>query len=263
MRRTRSSRRWPATSPRNAWTGSTRCPSDIGERIRDLREYDFMEPEPRRRFDELVDRLRQQMLEQFVGQMREAIGSMTDEDLAANREMVRDLNALIRERIAGREPDVSEFLARHGRFFPGARTFDDIIEQLAERMAALQSLMRSLSPEQRAELESMMDALLRDDRLAGRPRRARLEPRPPDPGRARRPVPVLRRRVPVARRRARPDRSAPGDGAAGGRARRRRRARATSMPSTATRSATCSATTRRANSMRSTTWPDGSRRPAT
>jgi uncharacterized protein with von Willebrand factor type A (vWA) domain len=90
---------------------------------------------------------------------------MTPRDLAANREMVRDLNELIRQRIGGRDPDVSEFLAKHGRFFPGARTFDDIIDQLAQRMAAMQSLMRSLSPEQRAELESMMEALLRDDRL--------------------------------------------------------------------------------------------------
>jgi uncharacterized protein with von Willebrand factor type A (vWA) domain len=32
-------------------------------------------------------------------------------------------------------------------------------------MAAMQSLLRSMSPEQRAELESMMQALLRDDRL--------------------------------------------------------------------------------------------------
>jgi uncharacterized protein with von Willebrand factor type A (vWA) domain len=97
--------------------------------------------------------------------MSDAIKSMTPEDLAANREMVRDLNELIRERIGGREPDVGEFLAKHGQFFPGAQTFDDIIDQLAQRMAAMQSLMRSMSPEQRAELESMMEALLRDDRL--------------------------------------------------------------------------------------------------
>jgi uncharacterized protein with von Willebrand factor type A (vWA) domain len=97
--------------------------------------------------------------------MSDAIRSMTPEDLAANREMVRDLNALIRERLAGGDPDASEFLARHGRFFPGARTFDDIIDQLAQRMAAMQSLLRSMSPEQRAELQSMMEALLRDDRL--------------------------------------------------------------------------------------------------
>jgi uncharacterized protein with von Willebrand factor type A (vWA) domain len=140
-------------------------PSDLGDRIRDLREYDFMEPDARQRFDELVERLGRQVLDQFVQGMSDAIRSMTPDDLAANREMVRDLNELIRQRIGGRDADVSEFLAKHGRFFPGARTFDDIIDQLAQRMAAMQSLMRSLSPEQRAELESMMEALLRDDRL--------------------------------------------------------------------------------------------------
>ena len=140
-------------------------PRDVGARIRQLREYDFLEPDARARFDELVERLGKQVLDQFVGGMSDAIRSMTPEDLAANREMVRDLNELIRERIGGRDPDASEFLAKHGRFFPGAQSFDDIIDQLAQRMAAMQSLMRSMSPEQRAELQSMMDALLRDDRL--------------------------------------------------------------------------------------------------
>jgi uncharacterized protein with von Willebrand factor type A (vWA) domain len=140
-------------------------PADVGERIRGLQDYDFLEPDARQRFDDLVGRLRQQVLDQHLAGMADAIKGMTPEDLAANREMVRDLNELIRERIAGGDPDASEFLARHGRFFPGARTFADIIDQLAQRMAAMQSLMRSMSPEQRAELQSMMEALLRDDRL--------------------------------------------------------------------------------------------------
>ncbi len=140
-------------------------PADIGERIRGLQDYDFLEPNARERFDELVKRLQGQVLDQFVAGMSDAIQSMTPEDLAANREMVRDLNELIRERIGGGDPDASEFLAKHGRFFPGARTFDDIIDQLAQRMAAMQSLLRSMSPQQRAELASMMEALLRDDRL--------------------------------------------------------------------------------------------------
>jgi uncharacterized protein with von Willebrand factor type A (vWA) domain len=140
-------------------------PPDVGERIRGLQDYDFLEPNARERFDALVKRLQGQVLDQFVSGMSEAIQSMRPEDLAANREMVRDLNELIRQRIGGVEPDASEFLAKHGQFFPGARTFDDIIDQLAQRMAAMQSLMRSMSPTQRAELQSMMEALLRDDRL--------------------------------------------------------------------------------------------------
>ena len=140
-------------------------PADIGERLRGLGDYDFLEPEARQRYDDLVGRLRSQMLDQYVAGMSDAIRSMRPEDLAANREMVRDLNELIRERIGGGDPDVREFLAKHGQFFPGAQSFDDIIDQLAARMAAMQSLLRSMTPEQRAELESMMDALLRDDRL--------------------------------------------------------------------------------------------------
>ncbi len=140
-------------------------PEDIGERLRGLQDYDFLEPDARQRFDELVTRLRGQMLDQYVAGMSDAIRSIRLEDLAANREMVRDLNDLIRRRIGGEDPDVREFLAKHGQFFPGAQTFDEIIDQLAARMAAMQSLLRSMTPEQRAELESMMDALLRDDRL--------------------------------------------------------------------------------------------------
>ena len=140
-------------------------PADMGGRIRGLQDYDFLEPDARRRFDELVEGLRKQVLDQYVSGMSDAIRSMRPEDLAANREMVRDLNELIRQRLAGGDPDASEFLARHGQFFPGAQTLDDVIDQLAQRMAAMQSLLRSMSPEQRAELQSMMEALLRDDRL--------------------------------------------------------------------------------------------------
>ncbi|MGZ8514891.1 MAG: VWA domain-containing protein, partial [Candidatus Limnocylindrales bacterium] len=140
-------------------------PPDVGGRIRGLQDYDFLEPDARQRFDELIEGLRKQVLDQYVSGMSDAIRSMQPEDLAANREMVRDLNELIRQRLDGGDPDASAFLAKHGAFFPGARTLDDIIDQLAQRMAAMQSLLRSMSLEQRAELQSMMEALLRDDRL--------------------------------------------------------------------------------------------------
>ena len=143
-------------------------PRDIGARIRRLEEYDFMEPAARDRFNELTERLRKQTLDRFVEGLSETIQGTTPEELDANREMVRDLNGLLEDRLEGREPSqdqVDDFLAKHGRFFPGARTLDDIVEQMTKRMAAMQSLLRSMTPQQRAELQSMMDALLRDDRL--------------------------------------------------------------------------------------------------
>jgi uncharacterized protein with von Willebrand factor type A (vWA) domain len=140
-------------------------PSELGPRIRALQDYDFLEHEARERFDALLQQLRKQVLDSYFSGLSEAIKGLTPDQLRSNREMVRDLNALLQERLAGEDPDASEFLARHGAFFPGARTLDDIIEQLAGRMAAMQSLMASLSAQQRQELQEMMDALLRDDRL--------------------------------------------------------------------------------------------------
>ncbi len=138
---------------------------DVGGRIRALGDYDFMEPDARERFETLLDQLRRQVLDAHFAGLSDAIRGTTPEGLAANREMVRDLNSLLQERLAGNDPDVSGFLSRFGQVFPGAHTLDDIIEQLAARMAQMQSLMASLSPEQRQELQDMMDALLRDDRL--------------------------------------------------------------------------------------------------
>ncbi len=140
-------------------------PADVPGRIRGLEQYDFLEPGARERFGALLERLRKQVLDQYVGGLSDALKATTPEELAANREMVRDLNRLLRERLEGGDSDASDFLARHGRFFPGARTLDDVIDQLAERMAAMQSLLRSMSPGQREELQRTIDSLLRDDRL--------------------------------------------------------------------------------------------------
>jgi len=143
-------------------------PEDPGQRIKALQDYDFLEPAARERFEQLLARLRDTMLDGIMEGLADAIRNATPEQLAANREMVRDLEQLLHRRLDGQEPDqgeVDDFLAQHGDFFPGAETLDDIVDQLAERMAAMQSLMRSLTPEQRAELGSLMDGLLQDDRL--------------------------------------------------------------------------------------------------
>ena len=143
-------------------------PPDVGARIRGLQDYDFMDPSARERFEALVDRLRGSVLDRLSEGLADAVKGMRPEDLAAQRSMVQDLNRLLAQRLSGDEPSraqVDEFLAKHGGFFPGAATLDDVVDQLAERMAAMQSLMRSLSPEQRAELQDTIDALLRDDRL--------------------------------------------------------------------------------------------------
>jgi len=140
-------------------------PDDVGDQVRALEDYDFLDGGARERFEALVERLRRSVLDRYAAGMADAVRSMSPEDLAANRAMVRDLDRLLQEHLAGSEPDPSEFLAKHGSFFPGATTVEQVIEQLAQRMSAMQSLLRSLTAAQRSELNSLVDGLLRDDRL--------------------------------------------------------------------------------------------------
>jgi uncharacterized protein with von Willebrand factor type A (vWA) domain len=82
------------------------------------------------------------------------------------REMMQDLNRMLRERAEGREPDFQAFKQKWGDFFPGIDSLDELLEHLARQMAQMASLMASLSPEQRQGLQgAMRAALLQDERL--------------------------------------------------------------------------------------------------
>lgn len=141
-------------------------PPDPAGRLRELQEYDFVDPGARQRFDELLQSLREQALKPLLQGMQQAMKRMTPQDLARLREMIQDLNRMLRQRAEGEEPDFERFREKWGDHFPGVESLDDLIEQLGRQMAAMQSLMQSLSPGQREQLDEMMRSLLlQDERL--------------------------------------------------------------------------------------------------
>jgi uncharacterized protein with von Willebrand factor type A (vWA) domain len=142
-----------------------KLPQDIPGQIKGLSEYDFMDDEAREKFKELMDSLQQQMMQQFFQGMQQSLQNMTPEDIAKMREMIRDLNKMLRDRQEGREPDFDEFMRKHGEYFPGVNSLDDLIEQMQQQMAAMQGIMDNLSPEQRQELQDLMEQLMGDDRI--------------------------------------------------------------------------------------------------
>src|SRR5579859_5023944 len=133
-------------------------PQDVPGQIKGLSEYDFMDDQAREKFKELLDGLQQQMMQQ-------SFQNMTPEDIAKLREMIRDLNKMLRDRQEGREPDFDAFMQKHGEYFPGVNSLDDLIEQMQQQMAAMQGIMDNLSPEQRQELQDLMEQLMGDDRI--------------------------------------------------------------------------------------------------
>jgi uncharacterized protein with von Willebrand factor type A (vWA) domain len=142
-----------------------KLPNDIPGQIKGLSEYDFMDDQAREKFQELLDSLQQQMMQQFFQGMQQSLRNMTPEDIAKMREMIRDLNQMLRDRQQGLEPDFDSFMQKHGEYFPGVNSLDDLIEQMQQQMAAMQGIMDNLSPEQRQELQNLMEQLMGDDRI--------------------------------------------------------------------------------------------------
>jgi uncharacterized protein with von Willebrand factor type A (vWA) domain len=143
-----------------------RLPVDPAGRLRNLLSYDFVDPEARRLFQELLTSLRQSMLKPHLSGMQQALDGMTPGDLARLREMVQDLNRLLAEKAVGPEPDFDAFRNRWGQHFPGVESLDQLLDELSRQAARLGSLLASLSPGERRQLEDMTRSLLlRDERL--------------------------------------------------------------------------------------------------
>ena len=135
-------------------------PESAAGQMRELSEYDFMDQEAREKFQELLDMLRQQMMQNFFQGMKDSIQNMSPEDMQRIQEMIQALNQMLRDRAMGEDPDFEGFMEQYGQFFDPDRpaSLDELIEQLQQKMAAMQSLMDSMSSQMRQELEDMLQS---------------------------------------------------------------------------------------------------------
>ena len=137
-------------------------PEGLGGQIQELMEYDFIDLEAQRLFQELLDRLKSQMAQNMSQQMQQQLQGMSPEQMAAMQEMMRQLNEMLRDQMAGREPDFDRFMQQFGPMFGDnpPQSLDELLEMLQQQLAQMQSLLDSMSPEARQELEdALMSAL--------------------------------------------------------------------------------------------------------
>jgi uncharacterized protein with von Willebrand factor type A (vWA) domain len=140
-------------------------PEDLGGAIKGLQDYDFMDPDARQKYDELMQMLQQQLMQGYFQGMQQAMQNMTPGQMQGMRQMVHDLNQMLRERMEGGEPDFQGFMDKYGELFPGAQNLDDLLDQMGRQAAQMQSLLDSMSPEQRRQLEELMQSILKDAEL--------------------------------------------------------------------------------------------------
>ncbi|WP_273416448.1 vWA domain-containing protein [Corynebacterium appendicis] len=123
--------------------------------VTELNGYDWASSEAREKYQQIKDLIGRELLDQRFAGMKEALEGATDEDRASVAEMLRDLNVLLGKHRAGMatEQDFQDFMAKHGDQFPeNPRNIEELVELLAQRSAAAQRLLNSMTPEQRAEL---------------------------------------------------------------------------------------------------------------
>src|ERR671937_142241 len=138
-------------------------PDDMAGKLKELRDYRFVDKQAQQEFDELMEFLKEQVLGSYFRNLSEGMRNLSPEDLQRFRDMLAELNQMIEARDRGEPIDFEGFMQRYGDFFPeNPRNLEELLENLARRMAAMSRLLASLSPEQRAELEALAQSVMED-----------------------------------------------------------------------------------------------------
>src|SRR3989442_1768219 len=133
-------------------------PEDAGGRIKELQNYEFMDPEAGAKFQELMEMLKKALMDTFFKDLYQQIADMGPEEMARMKEMLRDLNAMLSEKMAGGEPDFQGFMQKYGDLFGDnpPQSLDELIEQMQQGVAAMQSLLDSLPSDMRQQLHDLL-----------------------------------------------------------------------------------------------------------
>lgn len=139
-------------------------PRHVGETIRRLQHYDFVDQRARVDFEALIHSLQQQALEPLFQALKQHVQSMSQDDVQRLQQMIEELNQLLERRAMGEEDHFQDFLEKHRDMLPEGtpESLDQLLEQLARNMQAMQSLLNSMSEEMRQELQALLHGQFTD-----------------------------------------------------------------------------------------------------
>jgi uncharacterized protein with von Willebrand factor type A (vWA) domain len=133
-------------------------PASPAAAVTELADYEWRSSDAREKYDQIKDLLGRELLDQRFAGMKQALENATPEDRERVEEMLRDLGDLLAAHARGDDTteQFQEFMDQHGEFFPeNPQNVDELIDSLAERAAAAQRMLASMTPEQRAELAEL------------------------------------------------------------------------------------------------------------
>jgi len=129
-------------------------PDDMASKVKALEKYEFLNPDAQKKFLELLNDLRKAMANTFFNNIENMVNNLSDGDMQRMKDMLKALNDMLVKKIAGEDPGFDDFMKEFGDMFGDnpPQSLDQLLEQMQQQMAAAQSLMNSLSPDQRQQL---------------------------------------------------------------------------------------------------------------
>ncbi|MFM8777132.1 MAG: VWA domain-containing protein, partial [Actinomycetota bacterium] len=151
-------------------------PSDLAGKIGELEHYDFQSGQAQARFEALLEKLRNQLMQQYLDQASSAVEQMTPEMMGRTKDMMAALNEMLDRKQKGEDPEFEKFMEKFGDFFPeNPQSLEELLEIMAKRMANAQAMLNSMTPGQREQMRQLSEKLLQDmdlrwqmNELAGR-----------------------------------------------------------------------------------------------
>ena len=142
-------------------------PEDVAGQMKQLQNYEFMDPEAQAKFNELLESLKKAMMDTFFKDMYNQIQNMSPEDMQRMKDMVKDLNQMLQDRMSGKEPNFEQFMEQYGDLFGDnpPQSLDELVAQMQHQMGQMQSLMDSLPGEMRQQLQDLLSDKIGDPGL--------------------------------------------------------------------------------------------------
>ena len=134
-------------------------PEDAPGQIKDLQEYEFENDEAREKYEELLEQLKQAMMNRFFNDMSQMLQGMSDADMEMMRQMMQDLNEMLERQRRGEDPGFDEFMDKYGDLFGDdpPQSLEELVEQMQRQASQMQNLLDSLPGDMRQQLQSMME----------------------------------------------------------------------------------------------------------
>ncbi len=138
-------------------------PDNAAGKMQQLENYEFLNPEAQKKYLDLLNHLRKAMAQTFFNDIEKMADNMSPGDIERMKNMLKALNELLSKKAQGVDPEVLQshfknFMDQFGDMFGDdpPQSLDDLLEQMSQQMAAAQSLLNSLTPDQRAQLHSLL-----------------------------------------------------------------------------------------------------------